>query len=656
MTPMTRAARAWRAGAPRWLLAAGLGAWAALPAVRADPEADTAAASRERAIVMERYIVSETRMEKNPWRYASVPGFEVLSRASNADTNWWLTAHQSGLCIENALLPQEWLPGSPVPYTLIIDDRDLGRIPVGPLQAQPMAFQPPADAFTWGPMSDVTMWMDRFQACDADTFAMNVNLHGVDTDAPAYATISLERLFRCTPPLPDWLLVGLRGTSCGLFRESFAPSLDKGYDIGHFGEERAVGPGTLWVSLPETRRLMEQFRKEQEEQGNWLRSGLPMPDSAEARGIIPPLQRLFAEGPPPAGTSLLWESEAALFVRWGLLGPGREDPGLSRAFLELVRRARREPVTEAVFADCFGFGYGEMEKRLLAYLRAVLAKPTLVYVRIPGDLPRARITEATADQVGRILGDWLRMQGNSLRRDDPQLGARFLAAAGRMLERAYRMDNGLPPDADPAAGGGRSASPPPNAAVGPAVVMRPFVVTAARIHDPGLLSVYGLYEHDIGEDAKAREWLEAAAGAGAGRPRAYLVLARLRLAEAQAHPRGIGGRLSAWQAASVASLLGAPPGRPPSAEASTLAVDAWSRCEAYPSENDIARVVEGVARFPRGTELAYRAALLCARGGYPVQACELAAKGLVFAVGAGDRARLERLLEPRASSAGPAPK
>jgi len=47
--------------------------------------------------------------------------------------------------------------------------------------------------------------------------------------------------------------------------------------------------------------------------------------------------------------------------------------------------------------------------------------------------------------------------------------------------------------------------------------MKPFVVSASRLHDPELLAVYGLYEHDTGDDGKAREFLEAAAKAGAVR-------------------------------------------------------------------------------------------------------------------------------------------
>ena len=56
------------------------------------------------------------------------------------------------------------------------------------------------------------------------------------------------------------------------------------------------------------------------------------------------------------------------------------------------------------------------------------------------------------------------------------MGGRFLGLAGRMLERAYREDNGLPPDVD--VPHGEHAAPSSQAStLGPAVAMKPFVVT-----------------------------------------------------------------------------------------------------------------------------------------------------------------------------------
>jgi hypothetical protein len=342
------------------------------------------------------------------------------------------------------------------------------------------------------------------------------------------------------------------------------------------------------------------------------------------------------------------------------MGPGRDDPAMSRAFLELVRRARREPVTGAVFAECFGFGYAAMEGRLETFLRQVLARPTSVDLDMPRHFENPDLAEATADQIGRILGDWLRMEGDSLGRTSPSMGAEFLGAAGRMLERAYRDDNGLPPDVDPAGPGGRDARSAPEAAAR-TVVMRPFVVTADRIHDPGLLAVYGLFEHDTGNEGKAREFLEAAVKAGAVRPRANLVLSELRYAEAIARPEGTEGRLGARQAASILEPLQAVSGYPAVPEACAIVVKTWLHGEAKPAGRDVDQIAEGAALFPRYSGLAYSSAILCAREGYAAQAAGLLDLGLAFTptalVTTGDSfGRLRTIMESAVAARAPYPR
>jgi len=629
---------AFRAFQGAGFLALGWGAsLSVLPVAGADQRADAAAEEYGRVVMMQRYIVSATRIDKNPWRYASLPGFEILSRASDDATAWWIDATRRGWWFQNEVMPKDWLPASPVPYTLIIDDTNLETVPIGELHAQPINFQAPADALTWGYLSGKTrVWTGHFEAHDDDTFAANTNVYDVDTRIPAYGSISLERLFRCSPPLPRWLMSGLLGQNYGIFRESFMLVFDRDSGSSRIGinqggyqgavARQAVGPGTLWVSLDETQRLLEQLKRDK-----------------KTKLTVPPLGELFAEAPPAAGSLPLLDSEAALFVRWGLMGPGHTDPVLSRGFLELVRRARQEPVTEQVFTDCFGFGYAAMEEELEVFLKAVLAQPNIVNLTFPTDLPEVDTKAATADQIGRILGDWLRMQGDSLRSKDPEMREKFLKAAGRMLGRAYRDDNGLPPDVDPAPQGGRTAPPARAEARGSTVVMKPFVVTAARIHDPGLLSVYGLYEHDIGDDGKAREFLEAAAMAGVVRPKAYLVLAELRYAEAIGKPAGAEGKLSAQQAASILEPLQTALRYPPVAGVYNLIVQTWFHCEARPSAGDVERIVEGAALFPRHTSLVYRSALVCAQYGHTTRAAGLIDQGLALATQEDDRKHLERL-------------
>jgi len=584
------------------------------------------------------FVVRAMRIDKTPWSYATVPGFDILSRASPADTEWMLDALRRGQWLEEQLLPPDWLTPAPLPYTVILDDTDLESTRSKELHLQPIKFDAPADALTWGRYSNgIRVSTERLGAGDHDTYAISRNIRGSDTNRAFLATISLERLTRSTPSLPSWLNAGLLGPHSSIFRQSFARADNDGskvrlVDVGQNREiiRSAVGPGTLWISIGETQRLLELLKTEKKRR-------------EVTKIAMLPLHRLFAEMPNPDTDLLLWESEAALFVRWGLMGPGHEDPALSRAFLEFVRRARRDPVTESMFRECFGFGYETMEEKLDAFLRKVIAQPNYVRLNFPTDFPEPDLKPATTDQIGRLLGDWLRIQGGSVRQSDPNLSRKLYYAAGRILRRTYQYDNGLPPEVDPSTPGTQTARSSQNPSAEPTIALQPFVVTAARIHDPALLAVYGLYEHDTGDDAKAREFLGKAVETGAIRPAANLVLAQLNYADAVAHPLGADGKITGAQAAAILAPLSRVVAYASTFDTHALVVQTWLHCEARASTDDIARIVEGVARFPRSTQLAFTSALVCVQNGDFAHAATLIDRGLIFVTDDAQRAKFEHL-------------
>jgi hypothetical protein len=589
-------------------------------------------------VVLPPFVVQALRIDKTPWRYATVPGFEILTRASDDDTIWIVDGLRRGQWLEEQLLPSDWLMRPSVPYIVVIDDTEVETAQSSDIHSAEIKFNSPADALSWGRYSHgIKVASERFGAGDQDTVAISQNVHDVDTNLPYLATISLDRLTRSTPPLPRWVTAGLLGPHFGLWRESFAPA---GVDdpaivaariIRNYGAFRsAVGPGTLWVSLEETQRLLKQIQMDKKME-------------RETEMTMLPLGRLFSEAAPAREDLPLWESEAALFMRWGLMGPGHANPALSHAFLDFVRRARHEPVTELVFRDCFGFGYETMEGKLKLFLRDVLAQPNQLAVDFPTDFPVPRLKAATSDQIGRLLGDWLRMQGDSLRKSDPDLSAKFFYAAGRTLRRAYQYDNGLPPEVDPSPSDMRPAKPSRDHPGEPPVVLKPFVVTAARIHDAGLLTMYGLYEHDTGDDVKAREFLEKAVKTGTVRPRARVVLAQLYYAQAMAQPLGANGKLSPQQAAAILAPLSTFPQTSSYFDADALIVATWLHCEAKAPASEIAKIMEGVAQFPRNTQLIFLSALVCSQSGDLVQASGLIDRSLIFVTDAEERSKFERL-------------
>jgi hypothetical protein len=126
-----------------------------------------------------------------------VPGFEVPSRAPDEETNWWLEALRRGQQLEDQVSPNEWLPPSPVPNTVIIDDTDLVASPPGRILTAPIRFESPADDLTWGRLAGrPNVWNDHFEAHDPDTYAVNTNIFGAITGNAA-CVIDLGRVLRC---------------------------------------------------------------------------------------------------------------------------------------------------------------------------------------------------------------------------------------------------------------------------------------------------------------------------------------------------------------------------------------------------------------------------------------------------------------------------
>ncbi len=570
-----------------------------LPASATGNPAPPTASVPDRAILLPPVIVSATRLAKNPWRYLNFANFEVLSRASEADTSWELNALLRAQAVQEAVLPADWFPPALVPFLAIIDDPNLTTAQPEPIQTPAATTNPPSGASGSGrpppgkPVANESI-------TTAENAARDHSPTGVGHGGFPYASGKLTTLLRATPPLPDWVLAGLFGRN-GLFREGFifetpkalpgrggASAADLRLQSGTF--RTAFGPGTIWISPAETQRLLKA--------SFWTRIPLL------------PLAELFSEDHPSASDGPRWESEAGLFLRWGLIGPGRDDPASFHSFLRFVERARREPVNEPMFVACFGYDYGVMEEKLGYFLKEVLSEPTIVRnLNIPSTYPTPSTRRATPDESGRILGDWLRVQAEDLRAKNPPLSSGLLSLSGRMLLRAYRDDNALLPDQ-----------------------LAGHDVAAIRIQDPSLLAVFGLYEHDSGNDAKAQELLEAALAAKVARPQAYLVLAEIRSAEAAAHPQAQGGRLTAAQANTILGPLREALRFSPDPEAYDLMADTWLRCESSPPASNLALLAAGAAFFPRSTVLAYKAALVCNRAGDRPRAITLIDRALAFAV------------------------
>lgn len=569
----------------------------------------------DQPVELEPFVVSVLRTDLKAWRYLNFDKFEILSRATEDQTYWWANALRLGVLIEDRIIPKEWMRESLVPNTVIMDGMETGDLSSSRLRSQPLIFGNSGDAVEWGELSGKTRgWTDRLRAKDEDTYAVCVNTFGADTNRPACA-ISVDRILRCTPQFPRWLTAGLTGKNCGIFREAFAPVVDS---LSEDIIQGAKGPGTLWGSRGETERLLKILKK-----------------NKALLIVMPSLDKLFAETSDVNENPILWESEAALLVRWGLTGPGRTDPKMFHAFMELVEQGRRTPITEKDFIGYFGFGFATMEEKLTDYLKTTLGQPISVELNISSHSDEFEMKEASADQVGRILGDWSRMQAASLKTKDPKTSIEFLRSAGQFLERAYRYDNGIP-----------QPKKPHDTQSGEIPNENSLYISSAKILDLKLLSVYGLYENDVRNEDQAAELLEAATNLTVIRPKAYLTLAEIYYKRAMAKPFGSNGALSVQQVHSILKLLDAPANAPYSSENYRMRIETWEHGEAIPSANDIENIVRGVEQFPRYTSLVYHSGAICRKYGYFAQAKALAKVGLLFADDEKNRELFEKLRFP----------
>jgi len=268
----------------------------------------------------------------------------------------------------------------------------------------------------------------------------------------------------------------------------------------------------------------------------------------------------------------IWQAQAGLFVRWAF-----DDRTFARrqAIWKFAARASAEPATEAMFKDCFGLGFAEMDGQLNAYLGKAANEPLDLFSATAIEIPARHPREATEAETARILGDWERKEIEFVKTSHAEFADLYSQQAEQTLLGAYRRGE----------------------------------------RDPRLLAAIGLYECAVGQDLQARGFLEAAVQAGVARPRADAELARIRLSAALAEP-GNGGKLDAGQVASVLNLLKPLRSQPPPQFATyMLSALTWAHASIAPGPADLAMLEEGIYYFPDDPRLILAVARVEAQAG-----------------------------------------
>jgi hypothetical protein len=272
----------------------------------------------------------------------------------------------------------------------------------------------------------------------------------------------------------------------------------------------------------------------------------------QGRNSAIPLEEFFAVGHDSSITlnsfGTRWTRQAKGLLHMWLYGEGGR---YNKGFARFVARAARVPVTETMFRECFGMGYTDMLMAYRIYTNDTAYKYQQFQAREGGGLPEPApvvLREATPAEIGRIKGEALVLAGH------PD------AAWEEFFAPYFR---------------GQS--------------------------DAGLLASLGLFEYERGETARARKFLEAAAKQSVVRPRAYIELASLRFAATKTVSASTDpALLRADQTKSILQpLLIARQQPPPLPEVYELMADVWLHSSVAPAKADLAAINHGVLIFQR---------------------------------------------------------
>ena len=372
-----------------------------------------------------------------------------------------------------------------------------------------------------------------------------------------------------TPPLPAWFIEGMTGLH------------EKMTITGN----TIVMPAMEWVSSTEAQIIRQNPKAE--------------------HPLLPIEEMLSARLPADATQAKTYlqrrRAQLILFLRWVF-----EDRSgaRKRALWDFVGSANVKPAASAGLQEYFNLSASELLAELNTYLPRALKSAVRLKVETAARAPAFEIRPATPAEVGRIKGEWERLQVTYVKARYPEVVPKYAEAAQQTLVGSYE---------------------------GPQ-------------SDPRLLASLGLFEVDQGNDPAAREYLEAAVQGKTERPRVYCELARIRLAHAKANPAGASGKLSVNQTADVLQLLFAARNLEPRLpELYTLIATVWEASAATPRRDHLAALDEGIRCFPTHVELVHQAAALYAKHGFAAEAAALAEFGLKLPARAETRSRFEAL-------------
>lgn len=525
-------------------------------------------------------IIAET-VKSPPWLYAKAGDMEFLSRCSQKTTQAFIAAQLASHRALRGLVPPEFLAKNAVPLVALVvplepkkarDDAVLRALLNGERTTNSREPKSP-DRNGAPPSSERFEFLPNQRIDDRDMMAVFTFINESDFDSRRVIVADefvRALLTRRTPMLPSWLIEGV----IGLYQQTTPRS------------DPVVLRPFIWLSRDDSIGLLR--------------------DPASRRTLLP-CNELFAPDAVPgpnnqhAVRSAVWRAQTALFIRWTLdptNAPARD------ALWKLVERVSREPMTEKIFTEYFGFGYSDLLDRLSDYLPVAVKTPVPIALGNVPPSPRFEISLATPSQITRLRGEWERLEIPYVRVHHPKFVAHYIDQARTTLLRAD--DHGE--------------------------------------RDPQLLAATGLCELDAGNTVTARPLLEAAGAAHVVRPRVYLEIARLRLADLTRDSPETRRFTAAQLQPILEPLHQAIAQQPPLADVYLLTLDAWLRCNERTPSAELAVLVKAAPLFRRHPGFALRLALLQIKNDQPTEAAATLSTALEFLPEPATRSRYQQVL------------
>jgi len=344
----------------------------AVPPAASPPAPTVAGARAEPAIELPVFEVRDTRLLPPPesWRYAEIPGFEILSRISERGSRHFVNDFLLLQEVIEVIMPGLTRGHVAVPTALILCGRGKGFDEFLPADRSDERFA-----------TNSLFFKNDERAAIVIDFALSELRYDNDRveESDPYRAFYIE-YFRflirrqLTQPPPPWFEEGLVQLFGGI---DFSRKWITFAQIGDgFGAEK----------IGDFNRILAQ------------------------RALMPFPQMLAPNG--PRARTRDWKAQSYAFVHMCLYGVNRK---YQRGFIQFITRLGQEPLSEPMFKECFNKSYKEMALELRGYLQFAVYNAMRFEAKKGQELPApppVEFRDAADADVGRIKGEVLRLGGH----------------------------------------------------------------------------------------------------------------------------------------------------------------------------------------------------------------------------------------------------